>query len=516
MASQLPSGTVTLLFTDIEGSTRLLHTLGGEVYGDVLAEHQRILREACAEVGGREIDTQGDSFFFAFKTAKAAVEAAIAGQRALATFPWPKGLPVRVRMGLDTGEPVVGTDRYVGLGVHRTARIMSAGHGGQILLSGTTHNLVHDDLSDGVTLRDLGDQRLKDLDRPVHLYQVVAPGLSMKFPRLRTLDSKLGARIRRRPMAIALGALAFAGIAAAVVLLSGSGAAMTVSPNSVGVIDPKTNAVTGQVAVGVRPAGIDVGAGSVWAANEDDKTVSRVDPQKRVLTRTITLGATPTGIAAGENAVWVAEGGLGALARVNPTYNVVAVTIHDLAGSVRVSGGPHGSVTLGGGFVWVAYGSTAIARVDPRTNRGRVVGYSGFSAAAIDFGEGALWIANEKANTVTEFSPLTNAKVHDFDVGRSPGGVAVGGGAVWVADTGSDAVSRIDPRTRSVTTIPVGRGPVGIDYGVGAVWVANSSDGTVSRIDPRAGKVVATISVGGKPVGIATGGGVVWVTVQAP
>jgi YVTN family beta-propeller protein len=513
---ELPSGTVTFLFTDIEGSTRLLKTLGGERYHEVLAEHQRILRASCAEAGGREIDTQGDSFFFAFRKARDAVAAALAAQRALAAFPWPDELQVRVRMGLDTGEPVVGSNSYVGLGVHRTARIMAAGHGGQVLLSATTHNLAHDELPDGIVLRNLGEQRLKDLDRPVRLYQVVAPGLPTKFPRLRTLDSGVFARLNRRRIPIAAAAAALAGIAAAVVLATRPGAGLVVLPNSVGLINTKTNKVVGQIAVGVRPGAIDVDAGAVWVANLDDKTLSRINPRTRALARTITLGATPTGVVVGKDAVWVAEGGAGALVRVKPAYNLVMKTIPNLAGSVRVSGGPRGSVAVGAGAVWVAYGSTAVARVNPATNRGGVVGYSGFAASAIAYGEGALWIANQTANTVTQFSPLTNAKLHDFDVGRSPRGVAVGGGAVWVADTGSDAVSRIDPRSRSVTTIPVGRAPVGIDYGESAVWVANSDDGTVSRIDPAASRVVKTIKVGGKPVGVAAGDGFVWVTVDAP
>jgi YVTN family beta-propeller protein len=212
----------------------------------------------------------------------------------------------------------------------------------------------------------------------------------------------------------------------------------------------------------------------------------------------------------------VAEGGAGALQRVKPGYNLVTKTIANLAGPVRVSGGPRGSVAVGGNAVWVAYGSTAVARVNPQSNRGRVVGYSGFAASAIAYGEESLWIANRTANTATQFSPLTNESVHDFDVGRRPSGVAVGGGVVWVADTGSDAVSRIDPGQRSVTTIPVGGAPVGIDYGENAVWVANSADGTVSRIDPARNRVVKTIKVGGRPIGIAAGAGFVWVTVEAP
>src|SRR5918999_1065103 len=135
--TQLPAGTVTFLFTDIEGSTRLLHELG-EDYAEVLAEHRRVLRAAFARYGGVEVDTQGDAFFVAFSRAVDAAAAAAEAQSALANG------KVRVRMGLHTGEPVVTGEGYVGIDVHRAARIMSAGHGGQVLLSQTTRDLLDD------------------------------------------------------------------------------------------------------------------------------------------------------------------------------------------------------------------------------------------------------------------------------------------------------------------------------------------------------------------------------------
>jgi class 3 adenylate cyclase/tetratricopeptide (TPR) repeat protein len=187
MAAVLPSGTVTFLFTDIEGSTQLLHRLG-ETYAEVLGEHQRILRLTWAGHGGTEVDTQGDSFFVAFPTAPAAVAAAAAATRVLAEHAWPEDTALRVRMGLHTGSPQVVGTRYVGLDVHRAARIAAAGHGGQILLSPTTHQLVIHVLPDGVTLRDLGIYRLKDFPEPEHLYQLVLAGLPDIFPRLKTPD----------------------------------------------------------------------------------------------------------------------------------------------------------------------------------------------------------------------------------------------------------------------------------------------------------------------------------------
>jgi class 3 adenylate cyclase/DNA-binding NarL/FixJ family response regulator len=178
---ELPGGTVTFLFTDIEGSTRLVARLG-EQYGRLLADHQRLLRDAFAASGGREIDTQGDAFFVVFPRAKDAIAAALRGQLALAGHHWPGGVTVRVRMGLHTGEPATAHDRYVGLGVHRAARICAAGHGGQILLSTATHALLADDVLPDITFQDLGAYRLKDLERPERLYQLVVPDLPRAFP----------------------------------------------------------------------------------------------------------------------------------------------------------------------------------------------------------------------------------------------------------------------------------------------------------------------------------------------
>src|SRR5215213_10061313 len=160
----LPGGTVTLLFTDIEGSTRLLQALGGERYADVLATHQLLLREAFAAHGGREVDTQGDAFFVAFPRAADAAQAAVAAQCALAAHPWPEGAAVRVRMGLHTGEPLATGERYVGLAVHRAARVGSAAHGGQVLLSAATAAVLQDQLPPDLVVKDLGEHRLKDFD----------------------------------------------------------------------------------------------------------------------------------------------------------------------------------------------------------------------------------------------------------------------------------------------------------------------------------------------------------------
>ncbi len=185
----LPIGTVTLLFTDIEGSTQLLQRLGDAGYALVLADHRRLLRAAFEAGGGHEIETQGDAFLIAFQGARDAVSAAVAAQRMIHAHHWPDGAPLRVRMGLHTSEVVTGSVGYTGLGIHKAARICAAGWGGQILISRTTADVLENDLPAGLIIQDLGEHLLKDLQRPERILQIAHPELPGDFPPLRTLDS---------------------------------------------------------------------------------------------------------------------------------------------------------------------------------------------------------------------------------------------------------------------------------------------------------------------------------------
>jgi class 3 adenylate cyclase len=199
--STLPSGTVTFLFSDIEGSTRLLEQLGDR-YAEIDREHRRILRDRLGEAGGREMDNQGDAFFFSFPRAKDAVAGAVAAQRDLAAHTWPEGVDVRIRMGLHTGEPSVGEEGYLGMDVVRAARICSAGHGGQILLSETTRALVGNNVPAGVSIRDLGQAHLKDIQHE-RLYELALEDRPAEFPPLKTTQPNtaaddLAAKIERK------------------------------------------------------------------------------------------------------------------------------------------------------------------------------------------------------------------------------------------------------------------------------------------------------------------------------
>ena len=522
---EMPRGAVTFLFTDIEGSTRLVKQLR-ERYGAVLADHQRMLRAVFDAHGGYEVDTQGDSFFVAFASARDAVLAAVEGQLALASHTWPEGVQIKVRMGLHTGQAVASGDRYTGLAVHRAARIGAAGHGGQILVSQATQTLLEDEEEDlHVFLRDLGEQRLKDLDRPVRLYQATADGLPVGFPPLRgdaDLAQAAEAAIRPVPVwrrfavlaAAAVVLIAAVAVGAVLALRDSDDGLAGISADAVGVIDPATNRIVAEVRVGIRPGPVAAGEGSVWVGNLQDRTLTRIDAARRSVAANVSLeNRTPTGLAVGAGAVWVAHGMLGQVSRVDSQFDRVTSTLDVASVPSRT-----GSIATGVGAVWAVFGDSTLARIESVDARVSASAFAGSSPSGVAVGSGAVWVANGGDATVQQFNPATfeEGPVGTTNVPGLPSGIAYGEGAVWVANTSDDSVSRIDPATGSARTISVGGGPTAVAVGDGAVWVANTAARTISRIDPAANEVVQRIEIGNVPAGLAVNDGLVWVTVQAP
>ena len=525
--AELPSGTVTFLFTDIEGSTRLVKQLG-ERYGDVLVEHQRLLRRAFAEFGGQEIDTQGDAFFVAFRRARDAALAAIAAQRTLGAHDWPVGVELRVRMGIHTGEPAQTEERYHGLGVHRAARIMAAGHGGQILVSQATCSVLGDDELPETELRDLGEHRLKDLDRPERIFQLVAEGLPDDFRPLRTEEAPTAytgledglaeaaqvavtrSRIRRHGRLIAVGAvLVAAGIGSGLILALRSGSAealVHVDANAVGLINPKTGRIADQVPVGATPSHLAVGQGAVWVTNADAHSVSRIDPTTHAVGQTIQVGNGPTGVVVARGAVWVVNGLDGTVSRIDPTTSTVVQRIN-------VGNGPVG-IAYAEGSIWVANtGDSTITKID--ADSGKPTRTLPIAATELAFGAGTLWATESAAGLVARIDPTTGNIVQTIHVGNGPAGIAFGRGAAWVANSLDGTVSRIDPSTNQVAAVtPTGNGPVAIAVGSGLVWVSNKFGGTLAVIDPRTNQVTRRIDVGNRPQGIAIANGTVLVAVR--
>jgi YVTN family beta-propeller protein len=522
---RLPGGAVTFLFTDIEGSTRLVKTLRDR-YPQVLAEHRRLVRAAIAAHDGREVDTQGDAFFVAFAGAKQAVLCALAIQQALAAHAWPADGPVRVRIGIHTGHAVPAGGGYTGLSVHRAARISAAARGGQVLISQATVSIIEDEeeADPGFTLVDLGEKQLKDLDRPVRLYQLAAPGLDTppapeppaadaakpaSGPVRGTWQRLVGSDRKKRLLAVG-GAVVLA-ISVLVAVAARGGPHLVAGANTVGMIDTGQANLSAVVTGVGRPNGVASGAGAVWVTDSADDLLSRINPATHAVVDQIPVGHGPAGVAVGGGEVWVANQLDGTVSEVNPGIGPTGSPA-PVGPAIPVGIGPS-AVAFGFGSVWVAnVTSDTLTRIDAATGKVVTAIPLGSVPAGVAVGFGSVWVAAQESGLLLRVDPGSDqVEQQPISVGQSPDGVAVGAGSVWVADAGG-AVVRFDPRTGSWRTITVGGEPAGVAYADGAVWVANSLAGAVDRIDPAAG-AVQRIPLGNEPAGLAAAGSRVWATV---
>lgn len=516
--SDLPRGTVTLVFTDVEGSTQLQHRLG-ERYQAVVAEHRRLLEEAFAEHGGVVVDRQTESFFVVFPRARHAVQAAADAQQALAEHEWPDGAQVKVRMGIHAGDPELAGDRYVGLAVARAARICASAHGGQVLLSSTARALLSD--HDRTALRNLGAYRLKDFAEPEPISQLVVDGLPAQFPPLRTET----APSRRKRLFIAGASLLVAGVfAGAIVAFTAGGGAVEVGPTSLAIIGPKSNKVVDVVDLGFKSNLIAAGEGNVWVVDPKGSTLLKIDPLTHdVETIGIAVGAgdVPFGLAAGAGAVWVAV-----LRGTKEVVLELGPEVGDLRATIPYGGRAESPVlyrlqplAVGGGAVWaIDAAAGGLWRIDPHSGKARKLaeGLDALSLAA--GGNGAVWVAGSSG--VTKIDAVTGLELGSATVGSQSfsetASVALSPNAVWFAGSSNPTLSKLDPQSVSTTqTFTVGQGPSGVSVGEGAVWVTNSGDGTVSRIEPLSSSQ-RTINLGQAPGGVVAAYGAVWTSPGTP
>jgi YVTN family beta-propeller protein len=535
----VPTGTVTFVFTDIEGAPGLMELLKDD-YGELLDEHNRLVRGVLYEHGGLEIANQGDAFFIAFRRARDAVTAAIAAQRSVLGARWPQGASVRIRIGIHTGEPGVAETGYHGIDVVRAARISGVAHGGQILVSSPTRDLVDGTIGD-VTFLDTGEHRLPELAQPQRIFQVDAPGLPVDFPSIRAeggarvmaiggREDELAAaaeaaidaetrrwRLVRRSRAVALvGAILVAGAGVAVALAvtgGGSSGKVVVKPNSVAVIDPATDRVVADVVVGSRPVAVAAGLGGVWVVNADDGTVSRIDPKTHRVVKVVGIGADVTDVAVGYGSVWVAGGNDSTLTRIDPNLDAVQATLrfgrpNDLAPE------PIFSVSVGAGGVWITRGNRLV-RIDPETDRpsGDFPLPPPIDIAA---GSGAVWVTTQDERLL-RMNPANGKQTGALSLPSGALSPAIGAGRVWtVVELGAGAVWQVDPTTLTPTAATqLGGFPVELSVGEGAAWVV-SGDGTVSRLDPVDATVRKRIRLGLVPAAVAAGEHGVWVAIQGP
>ena len=553
------SGTVTFLFTDIEGSTELLKQLGRDEYETVLTEHAALLRAAVTASGGRIVDTQGDALFCAFRSAREAVAAATEGQRALAAHEWPQQLRVRVRMGLHSSEPKAAGESYVGIGVHRAARVGAAAHGGQILMSETAHALVSDDLPAGVSLRDLGRYRLKDIDEPVRLYQVGAAGLGDRFAPPRTVARDRVGRTRLILVAAAL--VVAAGAAAGVLLMTGSASAKPVrlAANSIAVIDPKTGKPVGDVPLAFAPSDVDAGGDKVWVLNRSARTATAIDPSTLKVVQTVGVDGDPDSQYATGATEWVAFGGgvdeitssgahkialWGPSATNHAALSVTACFIY---------------VTGDGRNVWVSQGRD-VAVID--ASNGNVLRklqlptptgyppsltcyglrYSGGGLVAIRNPDQSIGSVDLSSGSYTPIT--TNPSINTQQTWGSTNW-AGGFDSYWIGSSTVDTktgllvtnLTRVDPNSGAVTAKivnDIGFSNLAVDPASG-VWGIGTTAGALSyaqlvrsakavRADPSSGQITSTIRLHHIPCcpngsvgnGIGVGHGRLWIALDSP
>jgi class 3 adenylate cyclase/DNA-binding beta-propeller fold protein YncE len=515
--SDLPRGTVTLLFTDIEGSTQLQHRLG-ERYQDVVREHRRLLEAALDEHGGFVIDRQTESFFVVFTRARHAAQAAADAQQALAEQKWPDGVQVKVRMGIHSGDPELDGDRYVGLAVSRAARVCASAHGGQVLLSSSARALMSDD---GTVLRSLGSYRLKDFAEPEPISQLVVDGLPSQFPPIRT--EAVSSR-KTRLLLVAAGVLLASVATLAIAVFTSGGGSVEVSPTSLAVIDPDSNEVTEAIDLGFKSNLIASGEGHVWVVDPAGTTLRKIDPQERRVTATFSLavgaGDRPFGVAVGMGAVWVAvhRGTRQFVLEFGPEVGELRNEFRYGEETAAPSLYRMQPLAVGGGFVWALDAAAGgLWRIDPRAERRRKLA-DGLGGLSLAVGRDAVWVAGSLG--LTKIDAATGLVLSSEPVGSEAfsesASVALGRDAAWFVASSRPTLSKIDPETVATSkTFTVGRGPSDVAIGEGAVWVANSGDGTVSRVDLEDGDQ-ETVALGAVPGGIVTDFGDVWTSPGEP
>jgi class 3 adenylate cyclase/streptogramin lyase len=552
---ELPSGTVTFLFSDIEGSTRLLEHLGRDSYESVLSEYSGIVRAAVANAHGRVVDTQGDSFFAVFRTAQDAAAAAVAAQRELEAHGWPGGEALRVRMGLHSAEPKTSGERYVGMGVNRAARIGSAAHGGQVLLSDATRALLEDDRPASIALRDLGTYRLKDIAQPVRLHQLVVDGLRQEFPRPRSVDSRRRLLLRRRSVVIALAvvlALLIVGAVAGILTAdSGSAKPVSLQANSIAVFDPTSGKAVGDVPLGFSPSNVVAGGNQIWVLDPDGNTATAIDPTTLRTVRSVGLPQSPVGQWASGDSDWVAMSGavelIGSgsgeasvlpLWRLSPDEGSGADCLEFVtgaAGKVYVSQGQDFAVLD-------ARDGTILARHKLASPTREFAGVTTcYGARATVGGLFAVRDPNELGlldprtggfETLVSTNGLSAAGARGLATYKAPW--AVGFGAIWIGGTEVDPVTlapggvlaRTDlgasqPRFKSV--IGAGVDDLAVDPATG-LWALDHGQEVLRRIEPKTGQVMRVIALhhfpccgpGFRTGGVAIGHGRVWVALQSP
>jgi class 3 adenylate cyclase len=528
---------VTVMFTDIVGSTQLATALEDRRWQELLARHHRIVRRNLKRFSGREIDTAGDGFFATFEQPANGVRCACASATEV------RELGIENRAGLHTGEVEVARAGVRGVAVHLGSRIMSVASAGEVMVSSTTRDLI---AGSGITLADHGVHRLKGIDGEWHLFEVTAVDGQPLAPPLDPAEAeRRRAAIEPPPLAARRGPrIAAAVIAASIlgiagfVLLSGGDGSSSRGPgggsrspepppvNAVVGVDAETFAVAGIAPGVVVPTGggnprLAFGEGGVWVRGSD---IVEVDPHTLEVTQGVSVGnpvpGTSLSMAIGAGTIWFPGSGTGStgISFGAPTiFRVDPSSITELAPIKLPHDGVLTDIAFASDAVWVSYSDGDLERVDPSTARVDLdVQLEGTIDAVVADADG-VWVLDELAGTVRRIDPKNGRVLATMPVSSNARYVAAGEGGVWVLDTFAATVTFIDASNDEAhSPVGVGTSPNGIAVGLGAVWVADG-DGSLYRLDPVTNES-SPISVGTPLTAVAVdeADGVVWVTTGEP
>jgi class 3 adenylate cyclase/streptogramin lyase len=500
MSDSVQEGVVTIAFTDVEGSTDLTRRLGDTAARRLIEEHKRIVRTAVAEHGGREIDSIGDGFFLTFNSTRRAVSCAVAIQRALDEHVREHpGEEIRVRIGLNVGEVLERDGHPFGAAVNASERVAAHARGGQIYVSEPVRHLVG--TMPEIRFRDRGRKSLKGFPERWRLFEVVwkapeeKPKPAPKLP---------AAGARRRRLLLIGAAVAAAGVVAlagALLLRGGDDTLDRVAPHAVGIVDPGSGDIVGQVPVGRAPVDVAFGEGFLWVANLDGRTVSKIDAESAAeADRFSPAGSQPRNIAVGEGRVWVASSFSNELVVLRPD-GTIEDTI-DLQGPKDVA--------ADFGAAWVVEGTSGrVLRIDADTYQPTELA----PGNAVAVSASGIWVANRR--TLTVYNPESLKVAGRFELRFPASEIAVGSdGVAWVTHLSDDAVSRVDPQSSAAAFEGIANDPTGIAIDEGAVWVASSLGSSLVRLDPGSGQVEREIPLGSSPQAVAVAAGRIWVTTQ--
>ena len=510
----------TFLIADVRGYTSFTHARGDEAAGGLAARFAALAREAVTAMGGEVIELRGDEALCVFSSARQALRAAVELQvRFRKHVEGQPVFPLGIGIGLAAGEAVPVEGGYRGGALNLAARLCSLATGGQILASETVTSLAGS--VEGVRFVERRRVRLKGLERPVLVIEVVP---EIELPPLP--DAPQPSTGRRRSLVLAaVAVLVLAAIATAVAVFMRDGGSVSavrpsVVPDSLAIVDPKTNEIVGQLPIPGRPSLVASAGRLIWVVSDASRTVSSIADEK--VTRVIASNATPSALAADGDAVWVLDGNRRLLLRMEPAYDEPTrrIALPPAPANQRSS---RVSVVSGAGSLWVTDGSTRLLRVDPETGEVRRALEVHEPLDDVAVGEGSVWAISGQAATVFQIDTQgrgveTRIRIVNRlgTAAPFPFAVAVGEGSVWVLNGNTQTVSRIDPELGGVAaTIPlgIGRSPSDIAAGEGAVWVANAGNGTLARIDASTNSPTM-IPLGNSPAAVAVSGGRVWVSVQ--